>query len=67
VLEWEDGFDYVDLAHKFELKNNTILKIYCEADINNSKIVIQFKNKKQLILKCIDPTIFDSPCEFILE
>ena len=64
-IEDDDNFKYVDVTEKLNLKGKLIIKIHCSPDLNNSRIVIEFENNEKLILKCINPEIFDSECELI--
>ena len=64
-IEDDDYFKYVDVTKKLKLNEKQISKIYCTKDSNNSKIIIELENKEQLILKCVNPKVFDSECELI--
>ncbi|WP_299685835.1 hypothetical protein [uncultured Dokdonia sp.] len=64
-IEDDEQFKYVDSTEKLNLNGKQISKIYCTTDFKNSSIVIEFKNKEKLILKCVNPEIFDSECELI--
>lgn len=67
TFEKDEDYTYLDLTDKFALRGNKILAIYCCSDCHNSRIVLKIEGEKKLILKCIDPTIFDSSCELILK
>jgi hypothetical protein len=64
-IEDDEQFKYIDSTEKLNLKGEQIYKIYCSRDSNNSRIVIEFKNKVELILNCVTPEIFDSECELL--
>ena len=64
-VEDDDEFRYIDSTDKFKLRKKQISKIYCVKDINNSKIILEFENNEKLILKCVNPEIFDSECELV--
>lgn len=67
LIDVEDDVDYkhIDSTDKFKLRGKRIAKIYCKPDSKNSKIVIEFDNQDELILRCVDPKIFDSEYELI--
>ncbi|MBW1296327.1 hypothetical protein [Aquimarina litoralis] len=64
-VEDDEEFKHLDYTDKLKLKGKRISKIYCTKDLKNSRIVIEFKNKEKLILKCVNPEILDSQCELI--
>ncbi len=66
-IEDDNEFGYIDSTDSLELKGKRISKIYCTSELNNSKIVIEFDSKEELILRCIKPEIFDSECELKLK
>ncbi|KUJ61166.1 hypothetical protein AR687_14650 [Flavobacteriaceae bacterium CRH] len=64
-IETDDEYHYPDKTSEFELFNKTIEKIWCETDKSNSQIIIAFENDEKLILRTIEPTIFNSESELI--
>ncbi len=64
-VEDDENFRYIDSTEKLKLHKKQISKIYCTADFNNSKIIIELENSEQLILKCVNPEVHDSKCELI--
>ncbi|MBE8727491.1 hypothetical protein [Flavobacterium hungaricum] len=66
-MEEEDAFCYVDKTNELDLFEKVISTIRCEADHNNSKLIIEFKSKEKLILQTITPEIFDSETELIFK
>jgi len=63
----DDSYNFIDFTHDFDLKNKVINRIFCEPDLNNSRITLELKGNCKLILKCKDPNIFDADCELILQ
>jgi len=61
----DELFKYIDSTQKFKLKGKKISKIYCKKDFKNSRIVIEFENDEELILKCVYPKILDSETELV--
>ncbi len=64
-IEDDEQFKYIDSTEKLNLNGKHIYKISCTTDSNNSQIVIELENKEKLILKCVNPEIFDSECVLI--
>lgn len=62
----DDSYNYIDKTHEFDLFGKIISKIWCEPQKNNSQIIIAFEEGKKLILRTVNPDIFDSECELIL-
>ncbi len=62
----DDGYNYVDKGTEFNLSDRIISKIWCEPDENNSKIIIEFENREKLILRTIEPKLFDTDSELII-
>ena len=61
----DDEFSYIDSTDILELRGKIISKIHCRPDLVNSKITIEFDGKEELILRCVNPEVFDSRCELI--
>lgn len=62
----DDSYNYLDKTAEFNLFNKTIYKIWCAPHEHNSQIIIEFENNEKLILRTIEPKIFDSESELIL-
>ncbi|MDB2539183.1 hypothetical protein N9X23_02320 [Flavobacteriales bacterium] len=62
----DDSYNFIDCTDKFDLKGQIISRIFCEPDLNNSKITLDLENSMKLILKCKDSNIFDSNSELII-
>jgi hypothetical protein len=55
-IETEDeSYIYVDYAEKFGVKNLIIQAVYCQ----NNEITLEFEPKTKIILKYVNPAIFD--------
>ncbi len=61
-----DDHNYIDKGVEFGLLGEKISKIWCEPDENNSKIIVEFENRKKLILRTIEPKLFDTNGELVL-
>lgn len=61
----DDYFKYIDRGTALKLSDKIIFKIWCEPDVNNSKITIEFESREKLILRTIEPALFDSNSELI--
>nr|WP_315238752.1 hypothetical protein [uncultured Flavobacterium sp.] len=66
-VEDDENFIFKDYSNKFDIKDNEISKIFCEQNEKNSQIVIELKNRKKIILRCINSEVFDSECEIVYE
>lgn len=64
-VEDDEHYTYIDATEKLNLKGKQISKIECTKDVENAKIVVELENDEQLILKCVNPEVFDADCEFI--
>lgn len=64
-LEDEEGFVFVDYIHKLNIKNSKISIVYCEKQHNVSQIVLVLEDNQKLLLRCKNPEIVDSECEFV--
>ncbi len=62
----DDSYDFIDCTDKFDLKGKIISRIFCKPDQNNSRITLKLENSMKLILRCKDPSVFDSDSELIL-
>ena len=62
-IDDDEGFNYVDKTDEFDLNGKTVLKIYCEPDGKNSRIVIELDIGERLILQTVDGNIFDGRCK----
>ena len=65
-IEEDDSFNYIDKTLEFNLSGKIISKIWCEPEENNSRITIAFESGEKLILKTVDPEIFDSESELLI-
>jgi hypothetical protein len=61
-----DDYNYIDKGAEFGLLGEKISRIWCESDENNSKIIVEFENRKKLILRTIEPKLFDTNGELVL-
>lgn len=66
IMDEDDDYNYINKIHEFDLFEKTISKIWCEPQKNNSQIIIAFSEGKKLILRKINPDIFDSESELVL-
>ncbi len=64
-MEDDKEYKYLEKTDELKLQQKKILNIYCTKDFNNSRIIIEFEKGEKLILKCIEPKLFDSDCELI--
>jgi len=62
----DDSYNFIDITDKLKVKNEIIIKINCEPELNNSRITLELEHNKKIILKCTKPEIFDSECELIV-
>ena len=58
----DDSYDFIDYTEKLQLYGQVIKTIYCISENNSCKIVVDFMNGKNFILK----TANFKPCEFIV-
>lgn len=65
--EIDESYDYSDKTDEFNLFEKVISKIWCEPQQNNSQIIIQFKSYEKLILRTVQPEIFDSKSELLIK
>ncbi|MDR6764106.1 hypothetical protein J2Y38_004335 [Flavobacterium sp. 2755] len=65
-IDDDDDYNYIDRTNELEIFEKTISRIWCEPQQNNSQIIIQFENNEKLILRTVQPKIFDSKSELIL-
>lgn len=66
-IEDDENFIFKDYSNKFDIKDKEISKIFCEQNVENCQIVIELKNSKKIILRCINSEVFDSECEIVFE
>ncbi len=71
--EWDDieldddpTFQHWDKAVEFGLIGKRIQRIHCEPDQLNSRIIIAFEHGLSVILRTVEPTIFDGISELVL-
>lgn len=65
-IDDDDDYNYIDRTNELEVFEKTISRIWCEPQQNNSQIIIQFENNEKLILRTVQPEIFDSESELLL-
>jgi hypothetical protein len=65
-MEDEPNYHFKDVTDALGLAGQRILRIHCEPDQVNSRIVIAFEQGNALVLKVIDPAVWDDNCELLL-
>jgi hypothetical protein len=64
-IDSDDGYNYIDKTNEFALFEKIISRIWCEPQQNNSQIIIEFESSEKLILRTVQPEIFDSESELL--
>jgi hypothetical protein len=54
----DESYNFIDYADNFGLVNQIILKISCQPDNNNCRIIIKFSSGEKLILRTKDVETF---------
>ena len=64
-FEEDDSYSYINKSEALNLLGKKISKVWCEPEKNHCKIIIEFENHDQLLLRAINPKDPDSNVEFI--
>jgi hypothetical protein len=62
----DDSYNYIDKGAEYGISEEIVSRIWCEPDKNNCKITIELENRKRIILRTIDPALFETLSELVL-